>query len=172
MSNENKIKIVEAAEERFKNSPGIYFTNYTGMSVDQATQLRKQFREKNVKYIIIKNTLNKIAAKNAGIDNAVDEILSGQIAIAFSSEDPTSPAKVIKEFKKANDCLDVVGVYFDGQLFDPDKYKELADLPTKEELLGKFLSGLNYPLNTLASMLNSLIPKLLGILTEVNKQKK
>ena len=170
MANENKIKIVEAAEERFKNSSGIYFTNYTGMNVDQATELRKQFREKNVKFTVVKNTLNKIAAKNAGIEG-LDDILLGQIAIAFSDEDPTSPAKVIKEFKKDNDCLDVVGVYFEGELFDPDKYNELASLPSKEELLGKFVVGLNYPMSTIASTLNSLMPKFLTALNEINKQK-
>ena len=157
MATENKIKIVEASEQRFKNSPGIYFTNYTGMNVVQATELRKQFREKNVQFTVVKNTLSKIAAKNAGIDGLGD-ILLGQVAIAFSDEDPTSPAKVIKDFKKDNDCLDVVGVYFDGQLFDPEKYKELANLPSKEELLGKFVGGLGYPMNTLASTLNSLMP--------------
>ena len=170
MATENKIKIVEASEQRFKNSPGIYFTNYTGMNVVQATELRKQFREKNVQFTVVKNTLSKIAAKNAGIDG-FDDILAGQVAIAFSNEDPTSPAKVIKDFKKDNDCLDVVGVYFDGQLFDPEKYKELANLPSKEELLGKFVGGLNYPMNTLASTLNSLMPKFLTALNEINKQK-
>ena len=170
MANENKIKTVELAEERFKNSTGIYFTNYTGMNVAQATELRRKFREKNVKFNVTKNTLNKIAAKNAGIKGLKD-ILLGQVAIAFSDEDPTSPAKVIKEFKKDNDCLDVLGVYFEGELFDPDKYKELADLPSKEELIGKFVSGLNYPINTVASMLNSLMPKFLTALNEINKQK-
>lgn len=170
MATENKIKIVEASEQRFKNSPGIYFTNYTGMNVVQATELRKQFREKNVQFTVVKNTLSKIAAKNAGIDG-LDDILLGQVAIAFSDEDPTSPAKVIKDFKKDNDCLDVVGVYFDGQLFDPEKYKELANLPSKEELLGKFVGGLSYPMNTLASTLNSLMPKFLTALNEINKQK-
>ena len=172
MANENKVKIVEAAEERFKNSPGIYFTNYTGMNVQQATELRKQFRDNNVQYMVAKNTLNKIAAKNAGISVDLDDILLGQVGIAFSNEDPTSPAKVIKEFKKDNDCLDVMGVYFDGEMFDAEKYKELADLPSKEELLGKFVGGLSYPMNTLASTLNSLMPKLLTALTEINKQKK
>ena len=170
MANEEKIKIIQAAEERFKNSSGIYFTNYTGMSVIQATELRKQFREKNVKFTVVKNTLNKIAAKNAGIDG-LEDILLGQIAIAFSNEDPTSPAKVIKEFKKDNDCLNVVGVYFDGKLFDPDKYKELANLPSKEELLGMFVGGLSYPMSTLASALNSLVPRFLTALNEINKQK-
>jgi|TARA_B100000530_G_scaffold334864_1_gene285558 large subunit ribosomal protein L10 len=170
MATENKIKIVEVAEQNFKSSPGIYFTNYTGMNVLQATELRKQFREKNVRYTVVKNTLSKIAAKNAGIEG-LDDILLGQIGIAFSDEDPTAPAKVIKDFKKDNDCLDVVGVYFDGQLFDPDKYKELASLPSKEELLGKLVGGLGYPMSTLASALNNLMPKLLTALNEINKQK-
>ena len=120
---------------------------------------------------ITKNTLNKIAAKNAGI-KGLEDILLGQIGVAFSGDDPTSPAKVIKEFSKTNDCLDVVGVYFDGELFAPDKYKELASLPTKEELLSKLAGGLNYPMNTLATTLNSLIPKILTALKEIIKQKK
>ena len=93
MATDNKIKIVEAAEQRFKSSPGIYFTNYTGMNVVQATELRRQFRDKNVQFTVVKNTLSKIAAKKAGIDG-LDDILLGQIAIAFSDDDPTSPAKV------------------------------------------------------------------------------
>ena len=92
MANENKIKIVEAAEQRFKGSPGIYFTNYSGMSVVQATELRKKFREKNVEFTVVKNTLNKIAAKNVGIQG-LDDILLGQIAVAFSNEDPTGYVK-------------------------------------------------------------------------------
>ena len=170
MATENKIKIVESAEQYFKNSAGIYFTNYTGMNVVQATELRKKFRENDVKYAVVKNTLSKIAAKNAGIEG-LDDILSGQVGIAFSGDDPTSPARVIKSFKKDYDCLDVVGVYFDGQLFDADKYKELANLPSRDELLGKFVGGLSYPMNTLASTLNSLMPKLLVALNEINKQK-
>ena len=173
MSTPQKVQIIAETSARFQEAKGVYFTKYTGMNVLQATSLRKQFRENDIEYVVTKNTLTKIAAKEAGFEGKFDDILEGQIAIAYSKDDPTSPARVIKGFIKENgECLDVVGVYFDGELFDPDKYKELADLLSKEELLGKLANGLSYPMNTLASTLNSLMPKVLTALTEINKQKK
>ena len=68
-----------------------------------------------------------------------DEILTGQIAIAYALDDPSAPAKVIKDFSKENDCLEVVGLLIDGELFEPSKYEQLADLPSKEELLTKLV---------------------------------
>ena len=65
----------------------------------------------------------------------------GQIAIAYAGSDPTAPAKIIKKFSNDNDCLEVVGLYFDGTLYDPSKYKELANLPSYEELLTKLVYG-------------------------------
>ena len=125
MPNENKIKIVKKIEEKFKNSSGLYFTKYTGMNVAQATKLRKSFKENSVEYRVSKNTLTKIAAINAGYDEGeINKFLDGQIGIAYSDSDPTAPAKVIKDFKKDNeDCLDVVGLIFEGEFFEPEKYK-------------------------------------------------
>ena len=172
MPTEIKSKIIKEATDKIKASSGIYFTNYTGMDVMQATNLRKMFRDKNVDYVVTKNTLMKIAAKEAGYDGTFDDILNGQIATAFSMEDPTSPAKVIKEFKKDNkDCLDVVGVVFDGELFDASKYKELADLPSREELIGKFVGAIGQPMNQFASTLNSVITNFVGVLDSLKNSK-
>ena len=89
--------------------------------------------------------MTKIAINNAGYDNKIfDEFLNGQVAVAYAKEDPIAPARVIKEFCKKNECLEVVGLYFEGEIYNPEKYKELADLPSKEELLTKFVVGLNY----------------------------
>ncbi len=172
MPTEIKSKIIQDACEKIKESSGIYFTNYTGMSVKQATDLRRQFRESDVEYLVTKNTLMKIAAKDAGFDGTFDEILNGQIATAFSNSDPTSPAKVIKKFKKDNkDCLDVVGVVFEGELFDANKYKELADLPSKEELLSKFIGTIGQPMNQLAATLNGSMSKFVGVLEGLKNSK-
>ena len=172
MPTELKSKIIQDACGRIKESSGIYFTNYTGMSVKQATDLRKQFRDSNVEYLVTKNTLMKIAAKDAGFDGTFDEILNGQIATAFSNSDPTSPAKVIKNFKKENkDCLEVVGVFFEGELFDADKYKELADLPSKEELLAKFVGTIGQPMSQLASTLSGAMTKFVGVLEGLKDSK-
>ena len=78
----------------------IYFTKYTGIDVQTITDLRKSFRDNQVEYVVTKNTLTKLAAKEAGYEGMFDEILSGQIGIAYSEEDATAPARVIKDFKK------------------------------------------------------------------------
>ena len=162
MPNQKNIEVVENLTNKFRNSSALYFTKYTGMNVDQAASLRMKFIDNDVDFLVSKNTLSKIAAKNAGFDNLFDSILSGQIAIAYANSDPTSPARVIKDFSKENESFEVVGLYFDGYLYDPSKYKELANLPTKDVLLAKFVYALNSPMSKMALLLNASMTKLAG----------
>ena len=169
MPSQKNIDIVASTTEKFEKSQGIYFTKYTGMDVPKITSLRKSFSKNSVEFTVIKNTLAKIASKNAGLDGKFDDILSGQVGIAFS-EDPVAPARVIKDFKKQNeDDLEILGVYFDGELYGADKYQQLATLPSKEELLGKFVSCLNSPMFKLASTLNGSMSKVVFALRAIQK---
>ena len=171
MSNPEKIQIVENIEEHFKNSKGIYFTKYTGLSVEQATKLRDKLRENNVAYKVTKNTLTKIAAKNCGYDN-IEDFLVGQIGIAYSETDPAAPAKVIKEFnEKKEDNLEVVGILFEGKRFESDQFDSLANLLTKDELFSKLLNGLQQPITKLASTLNGALTKLMYSLDSLKQTK-
>ena len=170
MPTEHKINIVKDTVKRFENSKGVYFTKYTGIDVKTITDLRKSFRDNNVEYVVTKNTLTKLAAKEAGYEN-LDEILSGQVGIAFS-DDATAPARIIKEFKKENeDLLDVLGLIFDGELYPSNKYIEFANLPTKEESLTKMVVMLNQPLTKFASALNNSFAKLLSTLGNLKETK-
>jgi len=172
MPNQVKLDIVEKSTSRLREASGIYFASYTGMNVNQATEFRKLCRGTSVEYSITKNTLIKIAAKNAGYNNQFNNILKGQIAIATSIEDPVAPARIIKEFnKKNNDVLTVVGVFVEGNLYDADKYKVLAELPTREELITQFASILNQPMTKLAGVLSATMKKLAGTLTSLKEQK-
>lgn len=172
MPNQVKLDIVEKSTSRLREASGIYFASYTGMNVNQATEFRKLCRGTSVEYSITKNTLIKIAAKNAGYNNQFNDILKGQIAIATSIEDPVAPARIIKEFnKKNNDVLTVVGVFVEGNLYDADKYKVLAELPTREELITQFASILNQPMTKLAGVLSATMRKLAGTLTSLKEQK-
>ena len=140
MPSQKNIDVVTNITEKFEKSQGIYFTKYTGLDVPKITSLRKSFTKNSVEFNVIKNTLTKLASKNAGLEDKFNDMLNGQVGIAFS-QDPVAPAKVIKEFNDENkDGLEVLGVYFDGELYDANKYKQLAVLPSKEELLGKFVS--------------------------------
>ncbi len=172
MPSQKNINTVEKLTDKFKNSSALYFAKYTGVNVEQAAKLRMKFIDNDVDFLVSKNTLSKIAAKNAGYDDLFDNILSGQIAIAYANSDPTSPARVIKEFSKDNESFEVVGLYFDGNLYDPSKYKELASLPTKDVLLTKFIYCLNSPMSNTVSLLNASMIKLAGTLKSLESQKK
>ncbi|OUW63456.1 MAG: 50S ribosomal protein L10 [bacterium TMED198] len=172
MPNIEKNKIVENLTEKFKSCNGIYFTDYTGLDVKTITKLRKAFRANEVDYLVSKNTLTKIAAKNAGYEHKFDEILNGQIAIAYSEVDAISPARSIKEFLKENDkaSLDVLGVLFEGELYPPEKYKEFADLPTKDVLLSKLLSALSEPMTKFSGTLNGAMQSLVVVLNNLKEK--
>ena len=173
MPNERNIKTVEELENKIKGASALYFTRYTGMDVSQATELRREFRKNSVEYKGSKNTLTKIAAINAGYDaEKVSDLLNGQIGIAYADSDPTAPARVIKDFVKENeDCLDVVGLIFDGNFFEADKYKQFADLPSRDELLTKFVVGLNSPMTKMSTMLNSVMVKMVTALSGLKEKK-
>ena len=172
MPNAQKMKVIEQLTQKFDNSSGIYFTSYTGMNVGQATELRKQFRESDVTYLVSKNTLTRIAASNAGFDDKLNQFLQGQVGIAYANDDPTSPARVIKKFKKENkDAIEVLGLVFEGEIFSAEKYKDLAELPNREELLATFVGGLNHPMSKLVGTLNGAMSKFVGVLTSLKENK-
>ena len=173
MSTPQKTEIINDLTQKFQNSSGIYFTKYSGMNVAQATELRKQFRENEVSYFVSKNTLTKIAANNAGFENKLDGLLSGQIGIAYVAGDPTAPARVIRNFEKENknSTLEVVGMVFEGEIFSAEKYKELADLPSRDVLLSMFVGTINQPMAKLVGVWSGAMSKLSGVLTSLKENK-
>ena len=172
MPNVKNIETVEKLAEKIKLSSALYFTNYTGMNVEQAAELRQSFNDNSVEFLVSKNTLMKVATEKAGLNKELfEEFLSGQIAIAYAGDDPTAPARVIKDFSKENECLEVVGLYFDGELYSPDKYKEIASLPSKDELLTKFVVALNYPMTSVLYCLQSAMVNVVNVLNNLKEQK-
>ena len=170
MPTQAKIDIVNEVQEKLAQSSGVYFADYKGLSVAKVTELRRNFRAEGVDYKVIKNNLTKLAAKNAGIEG-LDDLLVGQISVAFSEDDPAAPARVIKNFIKDKNPLDVVGILFEGQMFDAGKYEELASLPSREELLSKLVGGLNSPMSKLVGTLGGSMSKLVGTLNSLKDQK-
>jgi|TARA_B100000809_G_scaffold123989_1_gene122167 large subunit ribosomal protein L10 len=170
MPSVKNINSVKELSVKLDKAKAIYFTDYLGLDVVSVTKLRKNFVEKGVEFTVAKNTLIKLAAKEVGI-SGVDEFLEGPTAIAFGYDDPTSPARVIKEFLKDFDKPSVKGMIFDGEIFTSDQFDKIANLPSKEQLLSKLVGMLNSPMSKLSSVLNSSVSGLLGRLTQLNSKK-
>ena len=173
MPTPHKTEIINDLTQKFQNSSGIYFTRYSGMNVAKVTELRRKFKENVVSYFVSKNTLTKIAANNAGYEDKLNDLLNGQIGIAYVSGDAAAPARVIHNFKKENKdaTLKVIGLVFEGNIFSAEKYKELANLPSRDELLAQFIGTINQPMSKLVGTLNGALSKFVGVLSSLKENK-
>lgn len=146
---EQKKQLVSEIAEKFQNSKSTILVDYRGLDVAEVTELRKQLREAGVEFKVYKNTMTRRATEQAEL-TALNESLVGPTAIAFSSEDVVAPAKVLNEFSKKHDALEIKGGVIEGNVATLDQIKELADLPSREGLLSMLLSVLQAPIRNLA----------------------
>jgi len=144
-------------------------TDYRGLDVAEVTELRAKLREAGVKYKVAKNTLIKIAAHNLGITD-LDKYLEGPTAIAFSA-DPVALAKILVEFAKTHNDLEVKSGLLDKKLMGAEELKELAKLPPREVLLGKVIGAMQSPLYGFAGSLAGLLRKFVYALDQIKEQK-
>lgn len=165
---ETKKQVVELMTEKFNGSKSVIITDYRGLTVAEVTELRSKLREAGVEYKVVKNTLLKIAAKNAGIEGA-DDYFQGPTAVAFGLEDAVSPAQVLSKFAKDHKDLEIKGGILEGNIIGVQEVKALADLPSREVLLGQVASVFQAPIAGLVNVLQGPIRKLGYALEEVRK---
>jgi large subunit ribosomal protein L10 len=146
---ESKKVQVEEIAEKFKAAASVVVVDYRGLTVGQATELRKQLREAGVEFKVYKNTLSRRAAEAAGLEG-INEFLTGPNAIAFSNEDVVAPAKIINEFAKKNEALEIKAGIIEGTIASVEDVKALAELPSREGLLSMLLSVLQAPVRNFA----------------------
>ncbi|HLR85437.1 MAG TPA: 50S ribosomal protein L10 [Nocardioidaceae bacterium] len=153
MARQDKAAAVAELADEFRNSQGAVLTEYRGLTVKQLQDLRRSLGE-NASYAVVKNTLTKIAAREAGVD-AFDDLLVGPSAIAFIKGDVVEAAKGLRDFAKANDPLVIKGGVLDGKSLDADEIKRMADLESREVLLAKLAGGMKASLSQAAALFNA-----------------
>mgnify|MGYP006324481003 FL=1 len=146
---ETKKVRVEEITEKFKTAATVVVVDYRGLTVGQVTELRKQLREAGVEFKVYKNTMTRRAIEVAGLEG-LNESLTGPNAIAFSTEDVVAPAKIINDFAKKNDKLEIKAGVIEGAIASADDIKALAELPSREGLLSMLLSVLQAPMRNFA----------------------
>lgn len=150
MARPDKATAVADLADRFRTSSATVLTEYRGLSVAQLKELRRSLGD-SASYAVVKNTLTKIAAKEAGVEG-LDDLLVGPSALAFVDGDVVQAAKGLKEFSKANPALVIKGGYLDGKLISAGDISKLADLESREVLLAKLAGAMNASLQNAVSL--------------------
>lgn len=146
---EQKKQIVEEIADKFKSSKSTIVVDYRGLTVGEVTELRKQLREAGVEFKVYKNSLTRRATEAAEL-SGLNESLTGPNAIAFSTEDVVAPAKILNDFAKKHEALEIKAGVIEGNIATVEEVQALADLPSREGLLSMLLSVLQAPIRNLA----------------------
>ena len=165
---EKAAKVAEI-KELLTSSKCTVLVDFCGLTVAQDTALRRKMREAGVTYIVVKNTLLRIAAQEAGIEG-LEPVLEKNTAIALAPEDPVAAAKIICDFAKENKALVVKAGVLDGKVIDDAAIKALAELP-KEVLVAKMLGSMNAPISGFVNVLQGTIRKVVYALDAIREQK-
>ena len=155
---EKKQAVVADLVEKLKSSPAGVLVNYQGITVEDDTAMRKALREAGVKYMVMKNSLTGRACDEVGYGD-MKQYLTGMTAIAISESDPIAPAKVIKKYADKIESFQILAGYLDGAVVDKDTVIALADIPSKEVLIAKFLGSIKSPVYKLAYALQAVADK-------------
>ncbi|RWZ52133.1 50S ribosomal protein L10 [Halobacillus fulvus] len=146
---EQKKQIVADLAEKFRNSKSAVLVDYRGLDVAEVTELRSQLREAGVDFKVYKNTMTRFAAEEAGI-TGLNDVLTGPTAVAFHNDDAVAPAKVLNNFAKDHESLEIKGGVIEGEVLALEQIKELANLPSYEGLVSMLLSVLQAPVRNFA----------------------
>ncbi|WP_025729861.1 50S ribosomal protein L10 [Heyndrickxia ginsengihumi] len=146
---EQKKQVVDEIATKLKSSVSTVVVDYRGLNVAEVTELRKQLREAGVEFKVYKNTMTRRATDSVDL-SGLNEVLVGPNAIAFSNEDVVAPAKILNDFAKKHEALEIKAGVIEGNVASAEDIKALADLPSREGLLSMLLSVLQAPIRNFA----------------------
>jgi large subunit ribosomal protein L10 len=155
MARADKAAAIAELKGEFESSNGAMLTEYRGLTVAQLSELRRSLGE-NARFAVVKNTLTKIAAREAGIAEELEQLLQGPSAIAFVRGDVVEAAKGLRDFAKANPDLVIKGGVLDGKALTPDEITKLASLESREVLLAKLAGAMKASMGNAAAVFNAL----------------
>ena len=144
-----KAQQVSEVAEQFKNATSVVVVDYLGITVEQATNLRTELRNAGVQFAVVKNGILSRAAKEAGLEG-MDDIFKGPSAVSFSNDDVIAPAKILADFAKKVEALEIKAGVIEGKVSSKEEIEALAKLPNREGLLSMLLSVLQAPVRNTA----------------------
>lgn len=164
-----KVAVVDAVRDELSSNPATLLTEYRGLSVGELAELRAALREAGADYVVVKNTLARIAARDAGFEGLV-EFLSGPTALTYCSDDPVGPAKALRQFSKDHPELVIKGGILEGRVVDAETAGKLADLESREDLLARLAQLMYGALANTASLLQAPLSKMARLLAAYQEE--
>lgn len=157
---EMKKGVVAEIAEKLQKSASCVVVDYKGLKVEEVTELRNKFREAGIDYKVYKNTLVRRAAAEVGNMAQFDDVnLVGTNAIAFGYEDPVAPAKIVNDFAKTHPKIELKMGFVEGEFYDAENIKKLAEIPSREELIAKLLGSLKAPVSNFVYLIDAIAKK-------------
>ena len=171
MPKPEKVQIVDEIKGKLENSQVVILTDYRGLTVNEVSELRSKLRAGKTEYKVYKNTLVNLAIHDQSHLAGLSAFLTGPTALVFNASDPVEPAKILMDFAKAHENLEIKGGILQDNIIDLEKIKFLTKLPSRETLLAKLAGTLKAPLSNLVFGLSALPKQLVFALEAVRQQK-
>jgi large subunit ribosomal protein L10 len=158
-----KEKVVSQLKDKLSQAQSLFLTDFTGLNVEEMTQLRRNFRENKVEFKVAKNSLIRLAIQQTGFEVLSDH-LEGPTGLVFGYDDSTAPAKILYDFQKRVEKPKIKVIWMEGKSFGDEELKRLAQLPPRETILGQVMMSLNSPMTNFVYTLQWLLRNFIGLI--------
>ncbi len=166
-----KQETVKSLEDGLKAAKAVVFANFQGLKVSEAEELRRECRKNNITVVAAKKTLVKRACAEMGLTDVDPKVFAGGVATFMALGDEVSAAKIVNNFSKTHEILQVFGGVLEGKFISVAMVKSLANLPSKQELLGRLVGSINAPVSGFVNVLAGNLRGLVGVLNNIAKAK-
>jgi len=171
MKRSEKEEIISSVSDQLGRAQGMFFTDFTGLTVEEVTELRRDFYKSGIDYTVVKNTLVQKAMEAAGGYDKVFDVLVGPTAVAFAYEDPVAPAKIIQKFSQKHKKLSLKACLVEKQYYEGSKLAEIASIPGRKDLMAGIVGSIQSPLAGVPTILNAVMRDLVSVVGEIEKKK-
>ena len=171
MKRSEKEAIIAEVAEKAARAVAMYFADFSKLTVAEETELRREFRKSGVEYNVVKNTLARKALQQlTGYDRVYDKLV-GPTGIAFSYDDPSTPAKIIKKYSEKLGKFKLKAAVIEKQVYDASKLNELANMPSRKDMIAAILGSLQAPASGIVGAINAVARDLVYVLDAIEKKK-
>ncbi len=171
MLRQEKEKIIDDLKEKVARAKAMYFADFSGITVEQVNNLRREFKKAKIDYKVVKNTLIKKALESvSGYDDVYDRLV-GPTSIAFGYDDPVVPAKIIKKFNEKNEIIKVKAFIVEKVVFPGKELDVIANIPSRPELIASMLGSIQAPISGVVGTINAVMRDLVNVIDAIEKKK-